>query len=122
LNPDLVSTALFSNTGPWVRAYEPGAAVMSTMPPFQGGMQPLARTTAYGRDRAAIDPDNYARGSDRTGGFALWSGTSFAAPMMAGKLAAYLVDKLPAEGAADTKAAAVARGWEAVAAVTEIAP
>jgi hypothetical protein len=122
LNPDLVTTALFSNTGPWVRAYEPGAALLSTMPPFQGGLMPMAETWAYGRERASIDPDNYRRGEKKTGGFALWSGTSFAAPMMAGKIATALVNKLPDEGEADSKADAVARGWAAVAEVTAITP
>ena len=39
LNPN-GTDALFSNAGPWVRAYAPGAAVMSTLPPFQGGLEP----------------------------------------------------------------------------------
>ena len=38
LNPNLETDAMFSNVGPWVRAYVPGAAVMSTFPTtFQGG-------------------------------------------------------------------------------------
>ena len=52
---------------------------MSTMPPgFQGGLEPVARTKAYQRVRESIDPDNFSAG------FALWSGTSFAAPLFAG--------------------------------------
>ncbi len=39
LNPN-GTDALFSNAGPWVRAHAPGAAVMSTLPPFQGGLEP----------------------------------------------------------------------------------
>ncbi len=39
LNPN-GTDALFSNTGPWVRAYARGAAVMSTIPPVPGGLQP----------------------------------------------------------------------------------
>src|SRR6195952_4532724 len=43
LNPN-GSDALFSNAGPWVRAYAPGASVLSTLPPsFQGGLEPAAR-------------------------------------------------------------------------------
>jgi subtilisin family serine protease len=130
LNPDLDSTALFSNTGPWVRAYAPGAAVLSTMPPFQGGLQPLARLHAFGRIRASIDPDEYRRRvvdvetgeSQQSGGFAVWSGTSFAAPMMAGWIAQALIGKLPDDGADDTKDAAVARGWDAVTELTGITP
>ena len=37
-----------------------------------------------------IDPDDF------TGGFALWSGTSFAAPYVAGRLAQSLVEELAA--------------------------
>ncbi|MFY9914899.1 MAG: S8/S53 family peptidase, partial [Nocardioidaceae bacterium] len=120
LNPNLTSIALFSNTGPWVRAYEPGASVVSTMPPLQGGLEPMARTRAFGHEREAIDPDNFRRGKDDTGGFAVWSGTSFAAPVMAGKIARELVGQLPKKRADDSKAAAVARGWKAVAEVTDI--
>jgi subtilisin family serine protease len=129
LNPDSRSTALFSNTGPWVRIYEPGGAVLSTMPPFQGGLMPMARTRAYGRVRESIDPDDFTRLVDdegnpghkrRSGGFALWSGTSFAAPIVAGKIACALLNTLPPTDAADPKADAVARGWEAVTAVAGI--
>ncbi len=42
--PQRPTDALFSNAGPWVRAYVPGAAVVSTMPTFQGGLQSAART------------------------------------------------------------------------------
>ena len=41
----------------------------------------MARTEAYRRVRESIDPDDYSRG------FALWSGTSFAAPFFAGRVA-----------------------------------
>ena len=83
LNPN-GTDALFSNVGPWVRAHEPGASVMSTLPPFQGGLLPVARLLLDGRTRESIDPDDY------TGHFAVWSGTSFAAPLFAGRLAATL--------------------------------
>ena len=38
LNPNLVTDALFSNAGEWVRSFFEGAAVMSTVPGFQGGL------------------------------------------------------------------------------------
>jgi serine protease len=114
-NPN-ATVALFSNTGPWVRCYEPGAAVLSTVPKFQGGLQPGARTTAYRLIRESIDLDDF------TSGFALWSGTSFAAPMLAGKVAAALVDTMPAPGTAEERAAAVARGWSAVEQVSPVRP
>ncbi len=105
LNPNLDSVALFSNTGDWVSCYAPGAAVLSTMPAFQGGLEPGARTVAYDWRREAIDPDNYGRraaaavpaeqGEKPVGGFALWSGTSFSAPIQAGRIAQALVGRLP---------------------------
>jgi len=122
LNPDLMSTALFSNTGHWVRTYEPGAGLLSTMPPFDGGMQAPSRVIAYERDRQSIDPDNYQRGDDKLGGFAIWSGTSFAAPLFAGKIAQHLVGKLPAANVIEPKEDAVARGWDAVETLAKIKP
>jgi hypothetical protein len=115
LNPN-GTDALFTNTGPWVRAYATGAAVVSTIPPFQGGWQPSVRTEAYQRVRETLDPDDYA------GLFAIWSGTSFAAPLLAGRLAEAISPELPAPSAADTAAAAVERSWQAVSALTDIAP
>src|SRR5205085_5877511 len=70
--------AMFSNAGPWVRAYAPGASLVSTVPPFQGGFMPMAQTMLDGRLRQSPDIDDFRNG------FALWSGTSFAAPLFAG--------------------------------------
>ena len=99
--------------GPWVRTFAPGAALVSTMPRFQGGLQPMARTTAYGRVREAIDPDDYR------GGFGVWSGTSFAGPVVAGRVAAALLGRLDGD---DSPATAVPRGWDAVEQVAGIRP
>ena len=88
LNPNRSTVALFSNTGPWVRVYERGASIVSTIPVFETGGMPTGRTVAYGLDRDSIDPDDYR------GGFAVWSGTSFAAPLVAGELAAQLDGEL----------------------------
>ncbi|MGH9151240.1 MAG: S8 family peptidase [Acidimicrobiales bacterium] len=78
--PDVVSVgavgpsgpAPFSNYGPWVRACAPGVDLLSTF--FQGydGDEPA------GED--GVDNDRYE-------GWALWSGTSFSAPVVAGALA-----------------------------------
>lgn len=84
LNPDRRTTALFSNVGPWVRTYAVGAAVLSTLPDFTGGLQASARDDRYDRRRLTIGPEDYR------GGFAVWSGTSFAAPLVAGLIAARL--------------------------------
>jgi subtilisin family serine protease len=114
LNPNLQTDALFTNTGPWVRTYVPGASVMSTHPTFQGGYEPVARTQAYDRWRASIDPDDFR------GGFAVWSGTSFAAPLFAGLLAKELLGLLPEHSSDDSLEDAVRRGWEIVERTTSI--
>jgi subtilisin family serine protease len=114
LNPN-GTDALFSNAGPWVRCHAPGAAVMSTMPPFEGGLPPASESTAYGRKREAIDPDDF------TGQFAVWSGTSFAAPVIAGRIADALLHTLPGpEAPLDAKKARAlaAKAIEAVVAAT----
>ena len=60
LNPNGETDALFSNGGPWVRVYDKGAAVLSTLPTdFEGGLLPTARTEAYRRQRETIDPDDF---------------------------------------------------------------
>jgi subtilisin family serine protease len=84
LNPS-GSIAIFSNTGPWVSCYRPGANVVSTVPTtFDGSAQPAVVTKDGGE---SLDPDDY------TGGFGVWSGTSFAAPVLAGEIASSLVDQ-----------------------------
>jgi hypothetical protein len=98
---------------------------MSTMPPFRGGLQPTAKTWVEGRLRESVDPDDFSSGRGRDdkprGGFGVWSGTSFAAPLMAGALAAAMSKELinrahPPHGST----AAVRRGWRAVERLTDI--
>jgi len=82
LNPSARSVALFSNIGPWVRTYVVGVSVLSTLPvSFDGGTQAGMRDDAEDRRRETLDLDDFA------GGFAVWSGTSFAAPIVAGRIA-----------------------------------
>ncbi|MFE5311098.1 S8 family serine peptidase [Isoptericola sp. NPDC056573] len=86
-NPD-GSTALFSNDGPWVTCVRPGAAVVSTVPrTLDGPSTPSLRTRERYADavRSTIDPEGFQ------GGFATWSGTSFAAPVLAGEIARELL-------------------------------
>jgi subtilisin family serine protease len=123
-NPN-ATDALFTNAGEWVRAYEPGAALLSTMPAFEGGLEPIARTHVDDRVRESIDPDDFRSGVDDDGndlgGFAVWSGTSFAAPVMAGKLAAAMANQLMnRENPGDSPSAAVTRAWRAVESHTDL--
>ena len=92
LNPN-GSKALFSNDGPWVRCWADGAAVISTFPTTvdgsQGPLNTLREPNAPGlpQRRETIDPDDFRSG------FATWSGTSFAAPLVAAALAAALISE-----------------------------
>jgi hypothetical protein len=63
--------APFTNYGSWVRACAPGVDLVSTFFAGWNGDAPLADET---------DPDDYT-------GWACWSGTSFAAPIVVGALA-----------------------------------
>ncbi|CAM3509360.1 S8 family peptidase [Isoptericola cucumis] len=86
-NPD-GTTALFSNDGPWVTCTRPGAAVVSTVPQtLDGPLTPSVRLKERYDDavRSTIDPEGFQ------GGFATWSGTSFAAPVLAGEIARELL-------------------------------
>jgi subtilisin family serine protease len=108
LNPD-GTVALFSNDGSWVRFWRPGACLVSTLPTtFDGSEQARSILTGQrGEVRAALDPDDF------TAGFAVWSGTSFAAPFLAGQLAAEMLrrrrdDEVPGESAVQRARAALA--------------
>ncbi|WP_051469043.1 S8 family peptidase [Actinomadura oligospora] len=77
--------AWFSNYGWWVDASTPGVDVASCFVRFDG---PRGRVNG-------IDPDQF-------NGYATWSGTSFAAPAVAGRIAALAAaENLPAVAAAD---------------------
>jgi subtilisin family serine protease len=91
LNPD-GTVALFSNDGPWVRYWRPGACLVSTLPTTFDGSEEARNVLVgeRGEIRAALDPDDF------TAGFAVWSGTSFAAPVFAGQLAEALLEASPA--------------------------
>ena len=99
LNPD-GSKALFSDGGTWIRAWASGAAMISTFPAdINGSRDPEVRRPAHPANvlpdglslppwRAALDQDDF------TSGFAAWSGTSFAAPVLAAVLAAELLAQI----------------------------
>jgi hypothetical protein len=107
-NPNQRFAALFSNDGDWVSCQRQGAALVSTMPiELNGALRPGAELRlSNGETRSTIDPDDYS------GGFGTWSGTSFAAPVLAGQVAEFL-RPCPSFGVL-TAAAAVDRGWEAL--------
>ncbi|MEP7178730.1 MAG: S8/S53 family peptidase [Pseudonocardiales bacterium] len=111
LNPD-GTIALFSNAGPWVACHRPGAALVSTFPvTFNASAESSYRAFVPGEGwRETIDPDDFRSG------FGTWSGTSFAAPVLAGELAQCLLElegKFGAVAAADW-AGAVERAWNAI--------
>jgi len=88
LNPD-GTTAHFSNDGPWVIAEALGVNLVSTAPVKLDGSSGSAGTAGRtGQRRSVVDMNDFR------GGFAAWSGTSFAAPVLAGD---YL-QRLSAEG------------------------
>jgi hypothetical protein len=84
LNPN-GTKAMFSDDGEWVTAWARGAMVVSTYPTdIDASRTPELRIPVNRKPpgilppgREALDPDDFA------GGWAVWSGTSFAAPYLA---------------------------------------
>jgi len=93
LNPNHTK-ALFSNDSySWVRCWAPGAALVSTFPRQIQGIA----TATFGRPAWA--PPHLPRRretqdlDDFSSGFAIWSGTSFAAPQVAAAVAAVMIER-----------------------------
>jgi subtilisin family serine protease len=117
LNPDGESIALFNNHGPWVREWRPSVSLVSTVPAsMRGALQPRVRLgellPGEAHHRATIDDDDF------TGGFAVWSGTSFAAPVLGAEVAGAML-QLASERTWD-RSRWLERGWSAVERVTSI--
>jgi len=87
LNPD-GTVAAFSNDGRWVTAETAGVNLVSTAPVGADGATRSAVSAigVAGRVRSQADPDDFVSG------FASWSGTSFAAPVLAGRYLTRLRD------------------------------
>ncbi|WP_122262435.1 S8 family serine peptidase [Ornithinimicrobium cerasi] len=109
-NPDGETVALFSNAGPWVTTHAPGVNVVSTLPTsFQASANPSRSTPGDGGAlRARTDRDDMRRG------FAVWSGTSFAAPDVAGRVADRLAEATVEGGASVDPKVMLERAWAAL--------
>lgn len=123
LNASGRTVAAFSNEGDWVTCWAPGNAVISTVPRWEGAESPdvvVPDPDDPSKDlrRLRTGPDN----DDLRTGFAVWAGTSFATPVVAGILAGHLArtadgttEEQRRQRAKDalvaTKAELIANGW-----------
>lgn len=121
LNPN-GSKALFSDDGRWVTAWATGASVVSTYPDDVDGRRcPQIRMRAHpgngmpsAGEREALDPDDYR------GGFAVWSGTSFSAPLLAAHIARQLLQDAAGPGLGLGESGAQAAANRTVAALRKL--
>jgi subtilisin family serine protease len=88
------SEAYYSNFGPWVTRRAIGTGLISTMPPLRGNEAARPREVVDGIVREGLDPDDFPHG------FARWSGTSFAAAVVAAQEARGLLDGSAPHGSA----------------------
>ena len=96
LNPN-DTKALFSNDDYWVNCWATGAGVVSAYPTDVRGPE-TGEIVLPALSRSSFDPDDY------TCGFAVWAGTSFAAPLAAATLANSLIEVgTPEQGKAEGK-------------------
>ncbi|GAB3649037.1 S8 family peptidase [Glycomyces tarimensis] len=106
LNPNR-NVAMFSNDGPWVACFATGAGLVSTFPcEAKGSLMPdrRARASFADRYRESHDPDDFSAG------YAVWGGTSFAAPLAAAFWLNAMSEAGPSEVKNSDQAVARARG------------
>lgn len=82
------NVSMFSNDGPWISCFATGAGLVSTFPrEGKGSRMPERQSgSSIDRHRESHDPDDFSAG------YAVWSGTSFAAPVAAAYLANEMAD------------------------------
>ncbi|HEY0637593.1 MAG TPA: S8/S53 family peptidase [Pseudonocardiaceae bacterium] len=104
--------SIYSNAGANANVEAPGYALVSTLPQGRDGSRNPVHRTHTEPCRESFDPDRFATG------FGTWSGTSFAAAMFAGRVAAELWSS---DDLADITPAGADRRWTAaVAAVSGV--
>ncbi len=106
LNPNR-NVAMFSNDGPWVACFATGAGLVSTFPcEAEGSLMPDRRVRASFADRyrESHDPDDFSSG------YAVWGGTSFAAPLAAAFWANAIEEEGPIQVGNSLQASERARG------------
>lgn len=102
LNPN-GNVAMFSNDGPWVSCFATGAGLVSTFPcEAQGSRMPARQSqSSIDRYRESHDPDDFSAG------YAVWSGTSFSAPIAAG----FMVNEMAKMGLPTVDNSVEAAAW-----------